>query len=218
MDKKQILAAYHWRHACKEFDDTRKISPDDFKFLLEIISLSPSSFGLQPYEIFVIENQQLKADLLPHMWGAQKQLPTASHTILFATKKDITVQDKYFEHILVEVQQTPKEMREFRSNVINNHQITNVKMDDNPRFLSDWAAKQAYIALGNVMSAAAEIGIDSCAIEGFQLEQVSDVLAKHQVIDFNHYDLALFCSFGYRKVPPARDKTRKALAELVHYV
>jgi nitroreductase len=218
MNKKQILDAYNWRHACKEFDATRKISAADFDFLLETIRLSPSSFGLQPYEVLVLQNSAVLNELHPHMWGAQKQLPTASHTILFVTKKDITVADKYFEHILCEVQKTPEDMCDMRRKIIGNHLEKEIKINENRRFLDEWAARQAYIALGNVMSAAAEIAIDSCPIEGFAKAPVSEILQKHGALDTKLYEATVFCSFGYRLNPPAREKTRKPLSELVRYI
>lgn len=218
MNKPAILAAYNWRHACKEFDGSRTIKPEDFEFLLEIIRLSPSSFGLQPYEVFVLRNKELLAALHPQMWGAQKSLLTASEIVLFATKKDITIQDNYFDHIVVEVQQTPADLLEMRRNLINNHQLNEIGMTRDPRYLDEWAARQAYIALGNLMSAAAEIGIDSCPIEGFLKAEVTQILEHYQVCDSKLYQQAVFCALGYRVVAPARPKTRKPLAELVHII
>lgn len=218
ISKSLILDAYRWRHACKEFDASKKISAEDFDFLLQIISLSPSSFGLQPYEVFVLKNQKLLHELHPHMWGAQKQLPTASHILMFASKKDITVNDAYFDHILQDVQQTPVEMQEMRRNLIQNHQLNEIQLKKDSRYLNDWAAKQAYIALGNVMSAAAQIGIDSCPVEGFVSQEVMDILVQHKVFDPEFYQAVVFCFFGYRLNPPAREKTRKSLAELVRII
>lgn len=217
-NKSLILDAYRWRHACKEFDANKKISEEVFEFLLEIISLSPSSFGLQPYEVFMLKNQKLLQELHPHMWGAQKQLPTASHILLFAIKKDITVNDTYFDHILHDIQQTPVEMQEMRRNLIQNHQLNEIQLKKDSRYLNEWAAKQAYIALGNVMSAAAQIGIDSCPVEGFVSQKVTDILVQHKVFDPKLYQAVVFCFLGYRLSPPVREKTRKPLAELVHVV
>lgn len=218
MDKPAILAAYNWRHACKEFDNSRAIKPDDLEFLLEIIHLSPSSFGLQPYEVFVLRNRELLAELHPQMWGAQKSLLTASEIVLFATKKDITVDHEYFNHMVVEVQNTPAEMREFRQNLINNHQLNEIGIKDDPRYLDEWASRQAYIALGNLMSAAAEIGIDSCPIEGFVKAEISRILNARSVINLDLFQPAVFCALGYRLGAPARSKTRKPLTELVHII
>ncbi|MBX9598858.1 MAG: NAD(P)H-dependent oxidoreductase [Burkholderiales bacterium] len=214
--KSLILDAYQARHACKEFNSDKKISDADFEFLLQIISLSPSSFGLQPYEVFVLKEAKLLQELHPHMWGAQKQLPTASHVLMFATKKDITVHDAYFEHILLDVQQTPVEMQEFRRNLINDYQLNEIQIKNDSRYLDDWAAKQAYIALANVMSAAAQIGIDSCPIEGFVRNNVREVLVKHKLLDPQSYEIAVFCCLGYRLTDQVRAKTRKPIIELVH--
>lgn len=218
ISKSLILDAYRWRHACKEFDANKKISNEDFDFLLQIISLSPSSFGLQPYEVFVLKNSELLQELHPHLWGAQKQLPTASHILLFAIKKDITVNDAYFDHILQDVQQTPADMQEMRRNLINNHQLNEIQMKNDSRYLDDWATKQAYIALGNVMSAAAQIGIDSCPVEGFISQEVTKILTNRKVVDPKYQQAAVFCFLGYRLNQPAREKTRKSLSELVHII
>ena len=157
-------------------------------------------------------------ELHPHLWGAQKQLPTASHILLFAIKKDITVNDAYFDHILQDVQQTPADMQEMRRNLINNHQLNEIQMKNDSRYLDDWATKQAYIALGNVMSAAAQIGIDSCPVEGFISQEVTKILTNRKVVDPKYHQAAVFCFLGYRLNQPAREKTRKPLSELVHII
>lgn len=218
MNKNDILNAYQSRHACKEFDANKKISADDWSFLLDTIRLSPSSFGLQPYEVLVIENQDVLNELRPYVWGGQKQLPTASKTVLFVTKRDVTVDDEYFSHIVRDIQDTPSELLAMRKDLVNNHQLQQIKIGEDIRYLDDWAAKQAYIALGNVMTAAAMIGIDSCPIEGFVRDEVEKVLHKNNIIDFSKYQLAVFCCFGYRLTDPARAKTRKPLTELVRNI
>lgn len=218
MNKKEILNAYQLRHACKEFDATKKISTDDWNFLLETIRLSPSSFGLQPYEALVIESQDLLCELRPYVWGGQKQLPTASKTVLFVTKRDVTIDDEYFSHIVQDIQDTPSELLAMRKDLVKSHQLNQIKIEEDIRYLDDWAAKQAYIALGNVMTAAAMIGIDSCPIEGFVRDEVEKVLHKNNIIDFSKYQLAVFCCFGYRLTDPARAKTRKPLTELVRNI
>lgn len=218
MNKNDILNAYQSRHACKEFDANNKISADDWSFLLDTIRLSPSSFGLQPYEVLVIENQDVLNELRPYVWGGQKQLPTASKTVLFVTKRDVTVDDEYFSHIVRDIQDTPSELLTIRKDLVNNHQLQQIKIGEDIRYLDDWAAQQAYIALGNVMTAAAMIGIDSCPIEGFVRDEVEKVLHKNNIIDFSKYQLAVFCCFGYRLTDPARAKTRKPLTELVRNI
>ena len=218
MNKTEILNSYKWRHACKEFDATKKISNEDLDFLFDVISLSPSSFGLQPFEVLVVDNKSLLTELLPHVWGGQKQLPTASQTFIFLTKNDVLITDDYFNHILKDVQKVPQAMLEFRRDLINNHQIKEINIEENHRYLIDWAAKQVYIALGNVMTAAAQIGIDSCPIEGFLKNETTEILVKYGVLDLKKHSLAVMCSFGYRKNNPVLSKTRKSLTELIHRI
>jgi len=218
INKADILNAYEWRHACKEFKADSKISQEDFEFLLHIVSLSPSSFGMQPYEVFVLQNEDLLKELHPHMWGAKKQLFSASHILMFAVKKDITRNDKYFEHIMVDVQDTPLDVRDMRRDLNEEYQKTEINMLEDHKHLSDWAAKQAYIALGNLMSSAALLGIDSCPIEGFLAEEVTKVLVKNKVFDADKYAVAAFCCLGHRLNSPAREKTRKPITELVRYI
>ena len=218
MNKEEILNAFLFRHACKEFDETRKISSDDFNFLLNAISLSPSSFGLQPYEVFVLQNRDLLKKLHPFMWGAKKQLFSASHILMFVVKKDITRQDEYFEHIITDIQKTPEDVIEMRRDLIETHQLTEIKMNSNPQFLIDWAIKQSYIALGNLMSVAAQLGIDSCPVEGFINNNVTEILVSERIFDPEKYAVAVFCCLGYRLHNPLREKTRKPLSELVRFI
>ncbi|MEC2164969.1 nitroreductase family protein, partial [Bacillus velezensis] len=77
--KQQIIEAYQFRHATKEFDPEKKISESDFEFILETGRLSPSSLGLEPWKFVVVQNPELREKLREFTWGAQKQLPTASH-------------------------------------------------------------------------------------------------------------------------------------------
>ena len=137
MYKEDILAAHQWRHACKEFDSSKKINAEDFKFLLHVISLAPSSFGLQPYEVFVLKDLEILKKLHPHLWGAQKQLFSCSHVLMFAIKKDLANSDDYLEHILVNVQQTPDEMLAMRRDLIKQHQTSEIKKEEDIRFVFD---------------------------------------------------------------------------------
>jgi nitroreductase len=218
MHSSALLEVFNWRHACKEFDVTRKINEPELATLLKTISLSPSSFGLQPYEVFVVQNAKVISELKPVMWGAQKQLETASHTLMFAVKKDIRTSDPYFNHMLVEIQQTPENMRELRTSIIHKHQVEQIASDHDPRYLTEWGARQAYLALGNLMTSAAMLGIDSCPIEGFEKSAVTAVLTQQQVLDPNQYEVAVFCCLGYRQADPVRPKARKPLSELVHFI
>ena len=218
INKTDILNAQQWRFACKEFDSNKKISAENFNFLLEIIRLSPSSFGFQPFQVLVLRNKKLLEELKAVTWGGQKQFPTASEVILFTLRKDVRFDSDFIDHSLKTVRNLPTEVIDIYKPLVKQHQEQDFSLLNDPRYLHDWAGKQIYIALGNVMSAAAEIGIDSCPIEGFSMVDVTKVLAKHQIIDSSLQEPCVFCGFGYRLAPPARAKARRNLEDLVKFI
>ena len=218
MNKQDILASYQWRFACKEFLSDKKIPDEDINFLLEIIRLSPTSFGLQPFQVFVIRNKTILNELLSCVWGGQKQLPTASHVVMFAARKDIRHNEKHIAHMLNDVQKWPEDIQEMRRKVINKFQTTDFKLLDDERYLLDWAGKQTYIVLGNLMTAAAQIGIDSCPIEGWDRGAVTKILQSHQVIDQSLHEPVVFCALGYRVSNPDREKTRRNIDDLISFI
>ena len=84
--KQQIIEAFQFRHATKSFDPTKKITEDDFSFILETARLSPSSFGYEPWNLLVIQNESVRNEIREVSWGAQGQLPTASHYVIFLAR------------------------------------------------------------------------------------------------------------------------------------
>ena len=121
-----IRAAHEWRFACKAFDANKKIPEVDIASLLEVIRLSPSSFGLQPFQVIIIQNPLIREKLKATVWGAQKQLPTASHFLLFVTREDITHDSDYVRNMIIHTQKTPEDLIEFRLNLLNNHRLKSV--------------------------------------------------------------------------------------------
>ncbi|MDQ5921195.1 MAG: hypothetical protein QG673_1251 [Pseudomonadota bacterium] len=218
MDNQNILNAHKWRFACKEFDINKKILPDNLSFLLEIIRLSPSSFGMQPFQVLVLRNHWLLEELSQIVWGGKKQLITASEVILFVTRKDIRYDSKFTEYMIKSVRKLPIEMQELYIPIIKKHQEVDFNLLTDERYLHDWAGKQVYIALANLMTAAAQIEIDSCPIEGFTISTVTELLTNKKIIDPTLQEPCVFCALGYRLSPPAREKTRLSFDELVKFI
>jgi nitroreductase len=217
-DKDAILDAFHFRHACKEFDPARKIAPADFEFILETGRLSPSSFGYEPWRFVVVQAPALRAALLPVTWGAKKQLPTASHyLVILARKAGMRHDGEHVRHMVEDVHNLPPERRAMRAAVYRKFQESDFKLLDGERPLFDWACKQAYIALGNMMTAAAMIGIDSCPIEGYDQAAAEAVLAEAGLLEGGAWGLAVMVAFGYR-INPQTPKSRQALADIVRWV
>jgi nitroreductase len=166
-----ILEHRTWRYATKKFDSTKKISPDKMSLLLEATRLSASSYGLQPYHVFVITDSQIREKLKPVSWG-QSQITDASHLIVFAHQTNFAGElvDDYIKNV-AETRNIPSEALKGYSDFAKS------KLIDLPKKIKEeWTAKQVYLALGNLMQAAAELKIDTCPMEGFEAEAYDTIL------------------------------------------
>lgn len=219
-DKNAILDAHLYRHACKEFDTGRCISDEDFDFILEIARLSPSSFGLEPWKFLVLQNRELRESLREHIWGGQKQLPTASHVIVTLIRKSVFMRyDSAFVHnFMRDIQKFPEDAAMARCKILEQFQREDFALLDSERAMNDWSAKQSYLALANMMTAAAMIGIDSCPIEGFSRNGLEMALNQAIALDLSQWSIAYLVTFGYRKGAPARPKTRQEKDKVVEWI
>jgi nitroreductase len=216
--KDDVLAAFQFRHACKQFDPAKKISDDDFAFILETGRLSPSSFGFEPWYFVVIQNPELREKLRTVVWGAQGTLPTASHYVaILCRKDDMRFDSPFITHLMRDVQKLPEEIVQKKGEKFKSFQESEFKLTESSRTLFDWACKQAYIALGNMMTAAALIGIDSCPIEGYDIDATEAMLADSGILDKEKFGLAVMVAFGYR-VTPQPSKTRQSMEDVTAWV
>lgn len=217
MKKDEILEAYQFRHACKEFDPAKRITDDDFRFILETGRLSPSSFGFEPWHFLVIQDSKLRERLKERAWGATLKLETASHFVVCLSMKAplIRFDASYIEEFMRRIQKLPEEWVKKKGTFFKTFQEEDFLLDTD-RSLFDWSSKQCYIALGNMMTSAALIGIDSCPIEGFHPATSEAILSDALGLDMNLYGIAYMVAFGYRKNPPG-EKTRRPLDDLVSW-
>lgn len=220
MTQQDIINAHLFRHACKEFDPRQRISDHTFNCILETARLSPSSFGLEPWKFLIIQNPQLRDKLLPHVWGGQKQIPTASHLLLALVRKSRFMRyDSEFVHdFMRQIQQFSEEAATTRTAILQKFQREDFRLLDSERAINDWSGKQSYIAMGNMMTAAALLGIDSCPIEGFAQQALQQLLAEEINLESNDWQVTYLLAFGYRKTAPARPKTRQALTSIVDWL
>jgi nitroreductase len=215
ISKNSILQAYKFRHACKLFDADKKINEDDFSFILETARLSPSSFGFEPWKFLVVQNMALREKLKEVTWGAQGTLPTASHFVVILARKKITMlsDSAYITHMMHDIHHLDEEIiakrREFYKNFLEN----DFNLLENDRATFDWATKQIYIALGNMMTSAAMIGIDSCPVEGFKAKELAQLMADDFGIDSDEFGVGCMVSFGYR-VNDQPEKTRQSIEDI----
>ncbi|KZZ84623.1 NAD(P)H-dependent oxidoreductase [Bacillus sp. SJS] len=218
-DKKQeILTAFQFRHATKQFDAAKKIPEEDFQFILETARLSPSSFGYEPWKILVVQNKEIREKLMPYTWGGKGQLPTASHFVLIFSRneKDMHHESAYIQHMM-DANGLPEESQKIRRSIFKTFQESDFKLLESSRAMFDWSSKQSYIALANMMTSAAQIGIDSCPIEGFDKDKVEQVLREEGILTGDNLELSVMAAFGYRVDEP-RAKTRQSLDTLVNWV
>ena len=217
--KQQILEAFEFRHATKSFDPTKNITPEDFSFILETARLSPSSFGYEPWNLLVIQNEALRNEIRNVAWGAQGQLPTASHYVIFLARTGEQMQPDgaHVQHMM-DVLGLSDEAKAGRTKRYGLFLEEDFQIGRNEKAMADWSAKQAYIALGNMMSTAAQIGIDSCPIEGFDQQAVEHLLEQHDVLDRSVFTVPVMVAFGYRSDEPKREKQRRCLDEIVTFV
>ncbi|KZS42470.1 NAD(P)H-dependent oxidoreductase [Aquimarina aggregata] len=212
----EILNAFTYRHATKEFDATKTVSDEDINFILKTANLSPSSFGFEPWHFIVVQDKELRELLKPVAWGAPLKLDTASHFILGLSMKAPMVKHDadYIRHMMKDVKQFPEDVIKTYSKFYREFQDRDFNLDTDKK-LFDWSSKQTYIALGNMMTAAALTGIDSCPIEGFHQEKAEAVLREKFDVDTDKYGLSFMLAFGYRKADPAFPKSRRAFEDII---
>jgi nitroreductase len=168
----QLVKQLNWRYATKQFDAQRKITPEDWAALEEALVLTPSSYGLQPWKFMVVKDGATREKLVEASWG-QRQVAEASHLVVFTVKSEIGEGDieEYIERI-AEVRGVAREsLKGFRDMMVG---ALVQGMDASQQ--KAWAARQAYIALGNFLNSAAVLGIDACPMEGIEPERYDAIL------------------------------------------
>ncbi|MCU7837444.1 MAG: NAD(P)H-dependent oxidoreductase [gamma proteobacterium symbiont of Taylorina sp.] len=213
--KQQFTKMMQFRHACKVFDETKKIPHEDFNYILESARLSPSSFGFEPWKFLIIQDAKLREKIKQHTWGAQNSLPTASHFIitLARTEKSMHFNSDYIQYMMEKIHHIPEEGRLMRKKFYQQFQEHDFNLTQNDKTMQDWAKKQTYIALANMMNAAAFINIDTCPIEGFKEDNINQLLADEFDIDTAEFKVSHMLAFGYRINEPG-EKTRLPLQEI----
>ncbi|WP_010631795.1 NAD(P)H-dependent oxidoreductase [Sporolactobacillus vineae] len=217
--KNAIIRAFQFRHACKKFDPDKKISDEDFNFILETAHLSPSSFGLEPWKFVVVQNKDLRKRLEGPAWGAVEKLRTASHFVLVLSRKanSLDARSAHVQHMLKDIQKMPADVVAKMTDAIGNFEKNDFGLTGNDRVFFEWGCRQDYLAVANMMTAAAEIGIDSCPMEGFDKEKVEQLLKDAGVIKGDDYGIACMVAFGYRAREP-RAKTRQPIQDVVEWI
>ncbi len=180
--------------------------------------MSPSSFGFEPWRFLIVQNSKLRKKLKSVTWGAQNTLPTASHFVVILARKisEMRYDSPHIEHMMHDIHHLPPEAIKKRRQFYKNFQKNDFNLLKSERATFDWATKQTYIALANMITSAAMIGIDSCPVEGFEAKKVSKILKKDFEIDTNVFGAACMVAFGYR-VDKQKVKTRQKIEDITQW-
>ena len=210
---KQLLDALQWRYATKVFDATKKIPADVWDALEKSLVLTPTSYGLQPYQFLVVQDAAKRAALLPNSWG-QKQVVDCSHFVVFTARTEMKEADvdKLIART-VELRKLPVgSLDAYRGMMIGD--IVN---GPRGKVAHEWAARQAYIALGNLMTCAAVLGVDACPMEGINPTEYDKILG----VAGTGYKTVVALALGYRAASDkyaSLAKVRFETSELVKVV
>ena len=205
-----LLAQLNWRYATKKFDPSQKISDSNWAALEQALILTPTSYGLQPYKFLILTDPALRARLVPASWG-QTQPVDCSHYVVFAARAQNTEADvdRYIARI-AEVRGAEQASLAGFKNVLMGDVVHGAR----GQAALEWASRQAYIALGNFMTAAALVGIDTCPMEGFEPVKYDEILD----LPAQGFRAVVACAAGYRSADDkyaALPKVRFHASELI---
>jgi nitroreductase len=186
---KPFIENQNWRYATKKFDSSKKISTEDLNILKEAIRLSASSYGLQPYKVFLIENKDIREQLKEFSWR-QSQVTDASHLFVFANYVDI--QDSHIDNYIDNIAKTRNLKVEDLKGFADLMKTKIIGLSPNTKAI--WTSKQAYLAMGNLLNAAAELKIDATPMEGFEPEKYNEILGLNEL----GLNASLVVPVGYR--------------------
>lgn len=215
-EKEQVLAGFQSRISTRYYDPSKKIPEETFATILECARLSPSSIGAEPWQFLVIQSPTLRQKLKPVSWGMATQVDDASHLVVILAKKNMRYDSEYIAELLNR-RGFSDEQKQMALDKYKKFQSEDNYVLENERTLFDWTCKQSYIALANMMTSAAFMGIDSCAIEGFNYAAVNQILADAGTFDPQEWGVAVMVTFGYR-AKPLTAKSKKPIEDVVRWI
>lgn len=203
-----LIKQLEWRYATKLFDAKKKVSAGNIKQLQRAIQLSASSYGLQLYKVIIINDLEIREQLRHVSWN-QMQITDASHLFVFCNYTSI--KDSYIDNYIDLVSRTRSldkadltEYADFMKNKL---------AEKSPPEQKNWLERQPYLALGNLLVACAELGIDACPMEGFEPQGYNDILN----LGSQGLHACVIAAIGYRSdkdYSQFKKKVRKPVEEM----
>lgn len=197
-----VVGQLEWRYATQKFDPARKIAPADWDALERALVLTPSSFGIQPWAFIDVADPAIRQKLLAASWN-QAQVVEAPKVVVFAARTGLSPEDaeRYIRRVLDVRRVAPESLDGFKKSLVKFVSQPKEKYD-----VDAWAVRQVYIALGQFMTAAAMLGIDTCPMEGISPSKYDETLG----LPARKLRTAVVCCAGYR----ASDDPDAALAKV----
>ncbi|RVU91902.1 NAD(P)H-dependent oxidoreductase [Flavobacterium columnare] len=198
----------NWRYATKKFDSSKKVNESDLNILKEAIRLSTSSYGLQPYKVLIIDNPIIREELKAYSWN-QSQVTDASHLFVFANYTNLgeTIIENYIKRIS-DIREISQENLAGYADFMKSKILSLTTSEQ-----AFWTSKQTYLALGNLLNAAAELKIDVTPMEGFEADKYNEILH----LNSQNLNASLVATIGYRHeedITQYNKKVRKSNEEL----
>ncbi len=223
LENEKVLEMLSFRHACKQFDEKKVISQADFETILSAGHLAPSSLGLEHTHVLVFtgesESQKaLREEIVERgkMWGAKTQMPGCSHFVIYLSKREslLSPDSEAVAENFSKVKKLDAEVSEMFKGKIKDWRPGFGLVND--AAVLNWSFRQSYLALDNMMTVAALLGIDSCPVEGFNTNDLEDFLVEKGLLDRENYAVGVVACFGYR-VNAQTPKLRQPIADFVTF-
>lgn len=195
-----LIKQLNWRYAVKQFDTSKKLSESDWHTLSQALRLTPSSFGLQPWNFVLVQNPDLRKKLTPVSWN-QAQIESCSHLVVFTSLKKVEMRhiDAFIETIAARRGQDLSALNDYKAMMVGS-------LIQNPSTnTGHWSQKQTYLALGNLLTTCAILEIDACPMEGI------DSAAYDKILDLENSDYTAIAvaALGYRSSQDSYQNLKK---------
>lgn len=210
--RRSIIKRAHQRYATKKYNPNKHISDEDWQTILEVARLSPSSFGYEPWKFLLLNNQEDKDAIRPFSWGVANSLDGADKILIILARKGVSYDSQYVQHLVNDIKHkhySPDSQPSLHFKAFQERDLA-IK-NEGQRF--EWAVRQTYIAMADMMTAATELGIDSCPLEGFNYAKMNDFLTQKGYMDPEKWGVAVLVSFGYRD-QDVTPKVRQPLTDI----
>ena len=213
LSSESLLTQLNWRYATKKFDPTKKIPANVWAALETALILTPSSFGLQPWKFIVITDSVVKQKLVPFSWN-QTQPADCSHHVVFAVRKAVgeTEVDHFIDSIVAARGVAKESLKGYRD-IMAGFAGKAAKEG----WLREWGIRQLYIALGNFMTCAAVLEVDTCPMEGISPADYDKILG----LEGTEFETVVACAAGYRSAEDkyaAVPKVRFPASEIIRHI